>query len=452
MNKKLEEKIERLEAELLERYRDDRELFGRLDRAQADLGILDDGRPFSPFLRPLLMTRRKYGEIAGAAETLAAAFETMTLAALDNGEIMEILDLTPAEERLARVDPGYTGVCHSSRLDTFLHGEDFRFLEYNGETPAGIIDQMQIEKVLFEIPEVREFLATNEHWRPAPHVRLLKALVGAYREFGGEEERPNIAIVDWRDVATVTEFEVLREFFGSEGHECAIVSPLDLEYDGRFLRAGEFRIDIFYKRVLIHEFLERCGEDNPLTRAYRDGNLFMANSFRAKIPHKKASLAVLGDERFRDLFTEEQRAAIDRHIPWTRRVRRGRTDLEGHEIDLVGHLRENRAEFLLKPNDDYGGSGIVFGWESSAEEWAAALETALGRSYVVQRRVPVEKIRFPTYEGGRVRAEELLVDFDPFLFRGRVEGGLVRLSASTLVNVAQGGGETALVVVEDEGA
>ena len=45
--------------------------------------------------------------------------------------------------------------------------------------------------------------------------------------------------------------------------------------------------------------------------------------------------------------------------------------------------------------------------------------------------------------------EELLIDFDPFLFRGKVEGGLVRLSSSSLVNVAQGGGETALIVLED---
>ena len=44
---------------------------------------------------------------------------------------------------------------------------------------------------------------------------------------------------------------------------------------------------------------------------------------------------------------------------------------------------------------------------------------------------------------------ELLIDFDPFLFRGRVEGGLVRLSSRSLVNVAVGGGEAALVVLDD---
>ncbi len=65
---------------------------------------------------------------------------------------------------MARIDPKYKGVCNSSRLDTYLDGDDFKFLEYNGETPAGIIDQMQIEKVLEMIPEVKEFLDENNHW------------------------------------------------------------------------------------------------------------------------------------------------------------------------------------------------------------------------------------------------------------------------------------------------
>ena len=55
----------------------------------------------------------------------------------------------------------------------------------------------------------------------------------------------------------------------------------------------------------------------------------------------------------------------------------------------------------------------------------------------------------PTIAGGRLAIETLNIDFDPFLFNGRVHGGLVRLAAQSLVNVSAGGGETALVVLED---
>jgi hypothetical protein len=44
----------------------------------------------------------------------------------------------------------------------------------------------------------------------------------------------------------------------------------------------------------------------------------------------------------------------------------------------------------------------------------------------------------------------MLVDFDPFLFRNEMHGGLARLSSSLLCNVSSGGGVTALLVLEDE--
>ena len=48
----------------------------------------------------------------------------------------------------------------------------------------------------------------------------------------------------------------------------------------------------------------------------------------------------------------------------------------------------------------------------------------------------------------QLSVEELNVDFDPFLFMGEVEGGMVRLASGSLVNITQGGGETALVILE----
>lgn len=447
MNEKLETKTRLLEESIINAHRNDSQLFERLIEAQHELGILDAGRPFAPFLRPFFFTRAKYNQIAKAAEVLSGAFERVTEAALENREVMDLLDLTDEEESMARIDPGYSGTSHTSRLDTFLSDGGFKFLEYNGETPAGLIDQMQIEKVLALIPEVNEFLEKTPHWKPVPHARLLDALIEAYREFGGESENPNIAIVDWKEVATVTEFEVLRDYFESRGCKTIIADPGELEYDGKRLHAGDFVIDIFYKRVLIHEFLERHGVDNPLADAYRDHNIFMANSFRAKIPHKKASLAVLGDPRFARYFTDEQRQMAELHIPWTRRLADTGADYRGRTLPLTELLRKNKDRFLIKPNDDYGGSGIVFGWEVDQRKWEDAIERALGESYVAQERVEIEKVPFLTYSD-EIYHEMLLVDFDPFLFRGRVEGGLVRMSPNTLVNVAQGGCETALVVLE----
>lgn len=438
-----------LDDALISAHRHNRQLFAELDGQQRELGILSGDRPFSPFLRPQFMARSMYQRVAKASEVLAAAFEKMAVAAFERPEIMSLLGLDENEEKFARMDPGYPGFSHSSRLDSFVAGDSFKFLEYNGETPAGISDQMLIEKVLWRIPEVRSFLDRHPHWLPRPHVKLLQTLVSAYRDFGGTKQRPNIAIVDWEGVSTATEFEALAEYFRSEGYETLITYPEELEYAGDMLRCGDFEIDIFYKRVIIHELFERAGADHPILRAYEDGNLFMANSFRSKVPHKKAGFAVLTDPTFAGIFADEELEMIRRHLPWTRKVGESQTDYLGDRVDLLEFIRNERGRFVLKPNDDYGGSGIAIGWESTESEWDDAIERALESQYVVQERVAVEKTPFPTYTSEEALMADLLIDLDPFLFRGKVEGGLVRLSPQTLVNVAVGGGETALVVLED---
>ena len=44
---------------------------------------------------------------------------------------------------------------------------------------------------------------------------------------------------------------------------------------------------------------------------------------------------------------------------------------------------------------------------------------------------------------------DMLVDFAPYLFRGRMAGYLTRLSATGLANVTSGGGQVPAFVVSD---
>jgi hypothetical protein len=296
---------------------------------------------------------------------------------------------------------------------------------------------------------MREFLARYAHWLPRPHARLLSTLLEVYREWGGTVERPQIAIVDWEGVSTESEFRILQDYFVAEGYPTTIADPRALTYDGVQLCAGDFRIDILYKRVVIHEFLERFDETHPLSRAYAEGRVCMVNPFRAKLAHKKLGFAVLSDPAYAHLFTPAELEAIRRHIPWTRRVRPGLTTFDGGEDDLFEILRRERARLVLKPNDDYGGAGVVIGWETEATVWERAIRQALAASYVVQERAPLRKVWMQVSAGDALAREEMFVDFNPYLFRGETEGALVRLSASSLCNVSSGGGETALVVLED---
>jgi hypothetical protein len=83
----------------------------------------------------------------------------------------------------------------------------------------------------------------------------------------------------------------------------------------------------------------------------------------------------------------------------------------------------------------------------SETEWEAALATALQSSYVVQGKVELLRQRFPELSPS-LAFRDLVVDLDPFVFEGEVEGFLTRLSGTSLANVTSGGGQVPSFLVE----
>jgi uncharacterized circularly permuted ATP-grasp superfamily protein len=113
----------------------------------------------------------------------------------------------------------------------------------------------------------------------------------------------------------------------------------------------------------------------------------------------------------------------------------------GREVDLLRHVADHKDRFVLKPNDEYGGTGIVLGWTVGAAEWEAAMRKALAEPYVVQERVAIPFEAYPSFEGGRVNLLDRMIDTAPYVTDGDVvDGMLTRLSTAELLNVTAGGG------------
>jgi hypothetical protein len=228
-----------------------------------------------------------------------------------------------------------------------------------------------------------------------------------------------------------------------------ICSPHDLEYRSGRLRCGDFRIDLVYKRIIIHEFLARYDETHPLIRAYVNHDVCLVNPFRCKIMHKKAVFEILTDDEHQDWFSASETKAIRQSVPWTRRVADRKTTHNRRRINLLEFIRTNRSLFVLKPNDDYGGHGVYFGLRLDEREWDNAIATALSGDYIVQDAIELHAEVFPIFSDTDWKLQPMFVDTNPFLFRGNVCGAMVRLSSSPIVNVTSGGGETGFFVIKD---
>ena len=417
-----------LSQEIEERFLD------RMREAKMTFG----GRVLCPFPRPHFVSPAIYEEIRGVCRGIFRAIEKVESRL--GRDLWDRVDLTPEERELVAIDPGYRRLSPTARLDSFITDRAYQFVELNAETPAGNGYAEVLAEIFLDLPLVKEFQKRYSLRRFRARERLLETLLSCYREAGGKAEKPVIAVGDYEEVPTRTEHHFFREFFESRGYPSLVCDPRHLTYEkGRLRHLGQ-GIDIVYKRLLVNEFLDKISELQAFLQAAKDRAIVMVNPFRCKPIHKKAIFAVLTDDELQGLFTDEERAAIRAHVPWTRRVGEGKVKRYGETVDLPEFIRNNRAGLVMKPNDEYGGKGVFIGAEMSDPQWEAALAEALRSSYVVQEKVELLRMTFPEL-GPELRFRDLVVDLDPFIFDGEVEGFLTRLSGTSLANVTSGGGQ-----------
>ena len=419
--------------------------WGQMEDQLRRRGLFFGDRPLCTVLRPRFLMPEQYRFLQQRVSLLLTAFAKVYERAMAEPEFRAQFGLTDWEEQLIAYDHGFREASPVSRLDAFFVHErgGLRFTEYNAETPAGAAYGDLLSEVFLGLPIMREFLHHYEV-RPLPaRHNVMHALLTAYQQWSGRKELPRVAILDWKEVPTYSEFLVTVDYFRSQGIDCVIADPREVEYREGRLYAADHPVDLIYKRVLISELVQRGGMDHPVVRAVLDGAVCMVNPFRCKILHKKASLAVLTDERNTDMFSTEELSAIGSHIPWSRMVEERRSVYQGQEIDLIPFIVENRERLVLKPNDEYGGTGIVLGWEADAGQWEEALRLAMSEPYIVQERIEIPSEEYPSLVDGRLDVAKRIMDTAPFVFQGQfMDGCLTRLSTESLVNVTAGGGSS----------
>jgi len=395
-----------------------------------------------PFvIMPHFISPGQLRRLTGAVATISPVLDRFCDAYCEDAELRDELGLSPREDALMRIDPGFPQPIRVSRLDAFLHDYDVKFLEFNTDSPAG----MAWTDVLYEALRRKVDLARVTDVFDTGYTPVLPevvdTLLDAYRAFraGRPElpENPRLAVVDVAGTPTVAEFRLICRFAGRAGLETVVATLDDLHYDGSQLMAGGSPAQLVYRRALV----EDVTEDGPLAAAARDARAVVVNPFRVHVASNKKILALLQDERFAHLLTRAEAETIRQTVPWSRILRPGRTTYGDWRFDLLSFVRDNRERLVLKPASDYGGRGVMLGMETGQDAWDAAVEEhAEQRDFIVQEYVPIPEEMFPTVEDGRVQMRLKRFNINPYCVGGRYVGMMTRISDQAVINVAAGGG------------
>ena len=429
--------------------------------------------PITPGATPVVLPARVVAERHALARSLATAGFRMAQAMVLGPSRETLLGaLSPLERRLIERSAPQTHRLAIARID-FLVSRRPVALELNATIPAmpGYSD-MAAAAFLSVVgraaglgaAEVGHLVAENGSNVEALHRALVTASV---QERGRPPER--IAVLCRRNDSQLSEVDHLVSRFGELGTEAHRVYP-DEASGGELFTAHGKTFDFVYRHLFVHRlaetpqpFLEAffAGEAAPGSllfnhpAAHVEAKSNFALLSRALEDPALASQAGLGPEELE---------AIRRAVPWTRVLAPGPARGPGGEAlpDLVAHVAAHPEGFVLKRAWDYGGKAVFVGPASDEPGFATRSEAAFGArlswaelvrraaadprggGFVVQAVVDLPRERhLLATPGGPVEAE-VFVDYSAFASVGLdpepAWGGVVRASASRIVNIQGGGG------------
>jgi hypothetical protein len=432
----------------------------RIERWMREHDVVFNGSPIPFVLMPHFISPGQQRRVRHAVCVLCEVLDRFCDAYPEDAALREELGVSPEEDSLIRVDPGYPRPTRICRLDAFLSGYELKFLEFNADSPAGTgyTDMLHDGlRTIIDLPKVnQEFETAYSPILP----ELLGTLLDAYAHVRAGRrdlpERPRLVLADTATSPSFPEFRIIVAAARALGLDADVVTLDELSYDGSTLWAGGEPVHLVYRRALLDDL-----EQTDLVAAARDGRVCIVNPFRARVANNKKLLALLADPRFAHLVRSEEAEVIERTVPWTRILRPGRVTYGSWTIDLLSFVADNRERLVLKPASDFGGHAVALGMETEQDTWEAIIAEHADRAdFIVQEYVPVPEEMFPVIEDGHVQMRLKRFNINPFGIGGRYAGSITRISDRAVVNVSAGGGllpsvigrhKRRLLAEEDEG-
>ncbi|TQF07742.1 glutathionylspermidine synthase family protein [Kitasatospora acidiphila] len=281
-----------------------------------------------------------------------------------------------------------------SRADLYCTEDgEFKMLECNLGSALGGMDNGDMAAALLEHPVLAEFAAEHRlGYVDTTEVQVANTLL----ESGyARTDKPVVALADWpTSYQTLESYNrLLCERWGRYGLEAYACHIGELEVRDRRVRLDGRPIDLVVRCFMIEDILESPEAPAlmaPVLEAAEAGWVRIFTPMETEAFTSKGALAMLSDERNRNLFSAAELESLDRLLPWTRMVRDDKVTLEdGSRVDLLGYALDHRESLALKPTLSYGGRGVVLGWDQkvTAAQWEQEVRSALDGPYLLQRRV-----------------------------------------------------------------
>ncbi len=344
-----------------------------------------------PFFVPDATIRAVADDVMAVYELIASLPDR--LFAGDLGRYCAALGLDEPATRIVR-SGGSAKPPRYGRADLLFDGSGYRVLELNIGSELGGCHIGEMNRALLRLPEFVAFADEHQLINVDPAAEIADALRRIAAPVTGRRD-PVVALLEWTGgFATVPFlyrlFQEIVDAYGITVHLAE--APQVVNKDGKLHLAGQ-PIDVVLRYFMLHEASSDPGGEQilePILRAHAEGGTILFTHPQTNLYSYKDNLAFLSDPRYRDAFTAEEGALIDRMLPMTRLVDDGRTEVDGESVNVRDYCLAHRETLIAKPHAGFGSYGTVAGWEATDDVWAALIANSAPNGYIVQRRVDGE--------------------------------------------------------------
>jgi hypothetical protein len=408
--------------------------------------------PLSPI--PVAVAATRLDDHRRVTEQYVDLLERVIQLYRTHADVRAYFGLRPDEDLLVRTGTMPKPVIRIARLDGYLAQADggIRILENNTDCPAGILFTGRLNRLIDHLTRDAVTAAGAELVEmPLDRVDCARReLLETYRQWGGEQADPAIAILQIRGQANVESLEMAEEF-STMGTPTFVADPREVKVSAHGVEVGGRRVELVWNKVNTVYWNRLAAEMPSLLGRWADAinsrRICHVNPFAARyVTESKLCAAFLQEAEFAKYFEPADRLFLGRVLPWSRKLEAGKTvEYGGNTWEISELLLARQSDFVLKEPYDIRGDGVTVGRSVDRGRWVELVKRAAREGHTAQEFIPGRA--YPVLSGApEPDVVAMTTSLDSFMFGGRLAGLGSKGGPGYKVNVFQGGSKLAVRV------
>ena len=402
------------------------------------------GRAIRTLFIPKLLTEDDVQVFQELVETLYGIFQKVIEEYYKNEGYRKLFGFSEELEELILRRPLYDSLIPMARIDIFYNEEDksFKFCEFNTDGSSAMNEDRELNIAMQKTKAYQDFTKLYNLSSFELFDSWVEEFIKIYDTYENKVEKPHIAIVDFIEKGNPTEFEVFAESFRKKGYTAEICEIRNLKYqDGKLISPSRKKIDAIYRRDVTTDIMANLQDIEPFIQAVKEEKVCLLGEFKTQLVHNKVLFKLLHQEETQKLLTEEERAFIKRHVPYT-------VDLSNADLEEV---LSSKDRWIIKPEDSYGSKGVFAGVSYTSSKWEELVKEHMEDSYILQEfHNPYRSINIDLFYNPEVKFEEYSNLTGLYVYNGKLKGVFSRASEGKIISSVHGERTIPTVLVKEK--